>query len=409
MNCEIIAVGTEVILGDILNSNAQYLAKELANLGVDVYYHEAVGDNRERILDCFKRSLDRSDIIITTGGLGPTKDDMTKELAAEFFGMDMCLHEESLQKIKDYFKKMGREFVKSNEKQAYFPKEAIILDNENGTAPGAIFEKDDKTIIVLPGPPKEMEPMFKNHVRKYLEKRTGDTIVSEVLRVFGIGESSAEKKLQDLIDNGKNPTIAPYAKEGEVIFRITAKAKSEEEAKKLINPLKDEVYSRLGDAVYNTGDTTLQDTVAKMLVNKDMTIGVSESCTGGLLSSKLIEYPGISKVFLEGAVTYSNEAKMRTLNVKKETLEKFGAVSHETAKEMAEGIAKRSGARIGVSTTGIAGPTGGTEEKPVGLVYFGIYVDGEVKSYKHIFTGDRNSVRNRASMTALDIIRRSLL
>lgn len=409
MKCEIIAVGTEVILGDILNSNAQYLAKELANLGVDVYYHEAVGDNRERILDCFKRSLDRSDIIITTGGLGPTKDDMTKELAAEFFGMDMCLHEESLQKIKDYFKKMGREFVKSNEKQAYFPKEAIILDNENGTAPGAIFEKDDKTIIVLPGPPKEMEPMFKNHVRKYLEKRTGDTIVSEVLRVFGIGESSAEKKLQDLIDNGKNPTIAPYAKEGEVIFRITAKAKSEEEAKKLINPLKDEVYSRLGDAVYNTGDTTLQDTVAKILVNKDMTIGVSESCTGGLLSSKLIEYPGISKVFLEGAVTYSNEAKMRTLNVKKETLEKFGAVSHETAKEMAEGIAKRTGARIGVSTTGIAGPTGGTEEKPVGLVYFGIYVDGEVKSYKHIFTGDRNSVRNRASMTALDIIRRSLL
>lgn len=409
MKCEIIAVGTEVILGDILNSNAQYLAKELANLGVDVYYHEVVGDNRERILDCFKRSLDRSDIIITTGGLGPTKDDMTKELAAEFFGMDMCLHEESLQKIKDYFKKMGREFVKSNEKQAYFPKEAIILDNENGTAPGAIFEKDDKTIIVLPGPPKEMEPMFKNHVRKYLEKRTGDTIVSEVLRVFGIGESSAEKKLQDLIDNGKNPTIAPYAKEGEVIFRITAKAKSEEEAKKLINPLKDEVYSRLGDAVYNTGDTTLQDTVAKMLVNKDMTIGVSESCTGGLLSSKLIEYPGISKVFLEGAVTYSNEAKMRTLNVKKETLKKFGAVSHETAKEMAEGIAKRAGARIGVSTTGIAGPTGGTEEKPVGLVYFGIYVDGEVKSYKHIFTGDRNSVRNRASMTALDIIRRSLL
>lgn len=409
MKCEIIAVGTEVILGDILNSNSQYLAKELANLGIDVYYHEAVGDNKERILDCFKRSLDRSDIIITTGGLGPTKDDMTKELAAEFFDMDMCLHEESLQKIKDYFKKMGREFVKSNEKQAYFPKEAIILDNDNGTAPGAIFEKDDKTIIVLPGPPKEMEPMFQNHVRKYLEKRTGDTIVSEVLRVFGIGESSAEKKLQDLIDNGKNPTIAPYAKEGEVIFRITAKAENEEEARKLIKPLKDEVCNRLGDAVYNTGEITLQDTVSKMLVNKDMTIGVSESCTGGLLSSKLIEYPGISKVFLEGAVTYSNDAKMRTLNVKKETLEKFGAVSHETAREMAEGIAKRTGARIGVSTTGIAGPTGGTEDKPVGLVYFGIYVDGEVKSYKHIFTGDRNSVRNRASMTALDIIRKSLL
>ena len=409
MKCEILAVGTEILLGDILNSNAQYLSKELANLGLDVYYHEVVGDNKERILEALKKSFDRSDIIITTGGLGPTKDDMTKELVAEFLGMDMCLHEESLKKIKEYFKKMGRDCVKSNEKQAYFPKEAIILNNDNGTAPGAIFEKNNKAIIVLPGPPKEMKPMFQNGVRKYLEKLTGDTIVSEVLRVFGIGESMAEHKLQDLIDNGKNPTIAPYAKEGEVTFRITAKAKSEEEAKKLIKPLKEEVLRRLGDAVYNTGEITLQDTVAKMLVDKNMTIGVSESCTGGLLSSKLIEYPGVSKVFLEGAVTYSNEAKMRTLNVKKETLEKYGAVSHETAKEMAEGIAKRTGARIGISTTGIAGPGGGTEEKPVGLVYFGIYVDGKVETYKHIFTGNRNEVRNRASMTALNIIRKALL
>ncbi|MDQ0151028.1 competence/damage-inducible protein A [Eubacterium multiforme] len=409
MKCEILAVGTEILLGDILNSNAQYLSRELANLGLDVYYHEVVGDNKERILEALKRSFNRSDIIITTGGLGPTKDDMTKELVAEFLGMDMCLHEESLKKIKAYFKKMGRDCVKSNEKQAYFPKEAIILDNDNGTAPGAIFEKDNKVIVVLPGPPREMKPMFQNGVRKYLEKLTGDTIVSEVLRVFGIGESMAEHKLQDLIDNGKNPTIAPYAKEGEVTFRITAKAKSEEEAKKLIKPLKEEVLKRLGDAVYNTGDVTLQDTVAKMLVDKDMTIGVSESCTGGLLSAKLIEYPGVSKVFLEGAVTYSNEAKMRTLNVKKETLEKYGAVSHETAREMAEGIAKRAGARIGISTTGIAGPGGGTEEKPVGLVYFGIYVDGKVETYKHIFTGDRNEVRNRASMTALNIIRKVLL
>ena len=409
MKCEILAVGTEILLGDILNSNAQYLSKELANLGLDVYYHEVVGDNKERILEALKKSFNRSDIIITTGGLGPTKDDMTKELVAEFLGMDMCLHEESLKKIKEYFKKMGRDCVKSNEKQAYFPKEAIILNNDNGTAPGAIFEKNNKAIIVLPGPPKEMKPMFQNGVRKYLEKLTGDTIVSEVLRVFGIGESMAEHKLQDLIDNGKNPTIAPYAKEGEVTFRITAKAKSEEEAKKLIKPLKEEVLRRLRDAVYNTGDITLQDTVAKMLVDKNMTIGVSESCTGGLLSSKLIEYPGVSKVFLEGAVTYSNEAKMRTLNVKKETLEKYGAVSHETAKEMAEGIAKRTGARIGISTTGIAGPGGGTEEKPVGLVYFGIYLDGKVETYKHIFTGNRNEVRNRASMTALNIIRKALL
>ena len=409
MKCEILSVGTEILLGDILNTNSRYLSNELANLGIDVYYHQVVGDNRERILNALKEAFSRSDIIITTGGLGPTKDDMTKELVAEFLGMDMYLHEESLKKIEDYFKKMGRIPVKSNEKQAYFPKEAIILENNNGTAPGAIFEKDGKAIIVLPGPPKEMEPMFNESVRKYLESLTGYTIVSEVLRVFGIGESEAENKLQDLIDNGKNPTIAPYAKEGEVTFRITAKGKDEDEARRLIKPLKEEVYNRLGNLIYNTGDVSIQETVGEMLVNKNMTIGVSESCTGGLVSAKLIEYPGISSVFLEGAVTYSNEAKMRTLNVKKDTLEKFGAVSEETAREMAEGIAKRCGARIGVSTTGIAGPGGGTEEKPVGLVYIGVYIDGETKVERHVFSGNRSAVRNKASMTALNMVRKSLL
>lgn len=409
MKCEILAVGTEILLGDILNTNAQYLSKELAELGFDVYYHEVVGDNRERILKALEVAFNRSDIIITTGGLGPTKDDMTKELVAEFLGMKMCLHEESLKCIKEYFKNMGREFVKSNEKQAYFPKEAIILKNNNGTAPGAVFEKNNKAIIVLPGPPKEMESMFKNEVKKYLKKYSEDVIISEVLRVFGVGESKAEEKLQDIIDNGTNPTVAPYAKEGEVIFRITAKAKTEDEARKMIVPVKDEIYKRLGDTIYNTGEISLQDTVAKLLIDKNMTIGVSESCTGGLVSAKLIEYPGVSEVFLEGAVTYSNEAKMRTLNVKKETLDKFGAVSHETAREMAEGIAKRCGSRVGISTTGIAGPGGGTDEKPVGLVYFGLYLDGEVKSFKHIFTGDRNSVRNRASMTAINIVRTEIL
>ena len=409
MKCEILSVGTEILLGDILNTNSRYLSRELANLGIDVYYHQVVGDNRERILNALKEAFSRSDIIITTGGLGPTKDDMTKELVAEFLGMDMYLHEESLKKIEDYFKKMGRIPVKSNEKQAYFPKEAIILENNNGTAPGAIFEKDGKAIIVLPGPPKEMEPMFNESVRKYLESLTGYTIVSEVLRVFGIGESEAESKLQDLIDNGQNPTIAPYAKEGEVTFRITAKGKDEDEARRLIKPLKEEVYNRLGNLIYNTGDVSIQEPVGEMLVNKNMTIGVSESCTGGLVSAKLIEYPGISSVFLEGAVTYSNEAKMRTLNVKKDTLEKFGAVSEETAREMAEGIAKRCGARIGVSTTGIAGPGGGTEEKPVGLVYIGVYIDGETKVERHVFSGNRSAVRNKASMTALNMVRKSLL
>ncbi|OPX48395.1 competence/damage-inducible protein A [Clostridium thermobutyricum] len=405
MRCELLSVGTEILLGDIVNTNAQFLAKELASMGIDIYYQSVVGDNKERMLQAFKEGLSRSDMIITTGGLGPTKDDMTKELACEYFGYKCELHEESLESIKEYFRRMGREFVESNEKQAYFPKEAIILKNNAGTAPGAIIKKDDKTIIVLPGPPSEMKRIFNESVRPYLEKLTGYTIVSEVVRIHGVGESKVEELVQDLIDNGKNPTVAPYAKEGEVTLRVTAKAKTKEEGEKLIDPVLTEIKNRLGDSIYNIGEDGLNLTVAKLLVDKKLTIGTSESCTGGLLGAGLIDYPGISISFLEGAITYSNEAKIKTLGVKEETLEKFGAVSEETAREMAEGIRKRCGADIGVSTTGIAGPDGGTDDKPVGLVYIGLSIGDKTIVTRNVFNGDRNSVRRRACLKAFDMIR----
>lgn len=409
MRAEIITVGTEILLGDIVNTNSQFLAKELANLGVEVYYQGTVGDNEDRLLESLEESLNRSDMVIATGGLGPTKDDLTKETAAKLFNQELVFHEESWREIEAYFNKLGKVPTENNKKQAYFPKEAIVLKNNNGTAPGAILKKDNKTIIVLPGPPKEMKPMFEESVKPYLQYLTDDILVSKTLRFYGIGESSLENAIIDIINEQSNPTVAPYAKDTEVTLRITAKAISEEVAMDLINPVIDKIEDRVGQYIYSQGEATLEDTVAEMLVNKNLTISVAESCTGGMVSSNLINYPGISSVFMEGCITYSNEAKMKSLGVKKETLDKFGAVSEETAREMAEGIARRYNTNIGISTTGIAGPEGGTKEKPVGLVYFGIYINGKTKAKRYIFNGSRQQVRLRATKTILNDLRLELI
>lgn len=410
MNVEIIAIGTELLLGDIVNTNGQFLAKELATLGMNVYRQRTVGDNEERILGAFKDAFNDCDLIITTGGLGPTKDDMTKEMACKFFNKDLVLHKESFDYIKDYFEKLGRPLSENNKKQALFPEDAVILPNPNGTAPGAIIKgSQGKAIIILPGPPKEMKPMFNDYVKPYLEKISDGILYSKVLRLFGIGESRMAEVLDDIIEGQTNPTVAPYAKEMDVTLRITAKANSEEEASKLIYPMEKEIRSRLNEYIYGEGDTTLEDEVAKLLILKNKTISLAESCTGGMVSSMLVNYPGISEVFLEGAVTYTNEAKVRTLKVKKETLDMYTAVSEEMAIEMAEGIAKRTGSNIGVSITGIAGPGGGSEKQPVGLVYVGIYNDGKVRAEKFNFQGNRNKVRSRAAMNALDLIRKELI
>lgn len=409
MKAELISVGTEILLGDIVNTNAQFLARELASIGIDVYRQEVIGDNEDRLLKTIDEALKRSDMVITTGGLGPTGDDLTKETACKYFGMKMELHEESLKALKIYFKRLNRQITENNMKQVYFPKEAKVLPNPNGTAPGAILEKDNKIIVILPGPPREMKPMFINHVKNYLAPKGKGIIISKVLRILGIGESYAAEKLKDIIDGTENPTVAPYAKEEDILFRITAKANSKEEGLKLIEPVKKQIIDRLGIDVYGEDDEKIEEVVSKLLIDRNIKISTAESCTGGMIASRLIGVPGVSEVFLEGAVTYSNEAKMRTLNVKEETLKKFGAVSAETAMEMAEGIAKRTGSDISVVTTGIAGPGGGTEDKPVGLVYFGLYYKEKTYTYRYVFNGDRNKVRLKAAVTALDLVRRHIL
>ena len=409
MKAEIITVGTEILLGDILNTNCRYLSRELAAMGIEMYYQITVGDNEERLLKTLDESLNRSDIVICTGGLGPTEDDITKEVCAKYFGYELELHKPSLDAMIERFKYMNRVPTKNNEKQAYFPKEAYILKNDNGTAPGCIMEKEGKMIVVLPGPPKEMESMFENYVKPYLSKLTDDVIESEVLRIIGVGESKVENDILDIIDSQTNPTIATYAKGYECTLRITAKAKSVEEAKELIKPMSDEMKRRFGQSLYATGETSIEEVVAKMLVENNLKIAVAESCTGGMVSASLINYPGISSVFMEGCVTYSNEAKMKSLGVKKETLDVYGAVSPECAKEMASGVAARYNTNVGIATTGIAGPGGGTDEKPVGLVYFGIYINGKVITKKYVFNGDRQGIRERATRTILNDLRLELL
>ncbi|NLZ33547.1 MAG: competence/damage-inducible protein A [Clostridiales bacterium] len=409
MKAEIIAIGTEILLGDIVNTNAQYLAKELAALGIDVYHQSVIGDNEERIMEGISKAFKNSEIVITTGGLGPTQDDITKEVGAKLFNKELVLHEESLDWLKKYLKTDDEYVVEANKKQAYIPKDSIVLKNNYGTAPGIIINENNRILIILPGPPKEMKKIFEEYVRDYLKDITGNIIKSKTIRMFGIGESVMAKKVDHIIKNAKNPTVAPYAKESDVIIRITAKAHSEEECNKLIRPVYEEIKSILGEYIYGEDEDSLEKVVANMLCAKQMSIASAESCTGGLIAASLVSYPGISEVFMEGVVTYSNEAKISRLGVKEETLNKYGAVSKETAEEMAVGIAKTAKTDIGVSTTGIAGPSGGSEEKPVGLVYIGLYIKGKTVVKKFNFNGDREQVRRRATLNALNMIRKELL
>ena len=409
MKAEIISVGTEILLGDIVNTNATYLAKELALLGIDVYYQSSVGDNEARLVSAFEEGLKRSDIIITTGGLGPTNDDITKEVACKVFNQKMELDEISLEKIETFFNKLGVEMTENNKKQAYFPKNAVILKNKNGTAPGAILKKDKKYIIILPGPPKEMELMFENEVKPYLKDMSNEILVSKTLKLFGIGESLLETKIIDIINEQNNPTIAPYVSNMELRLRVTAKSDNEENANNMIEPVIKKIKDRVGKFIYALDNISIETVVSKMLIEKNLTISTAESCTGGLVSATLINYPGISSVFMEGCVTYSNESKINRLGVSPDTLEVYGAVSEETAREMAEGIAKNFNTNVAISTTGIAGPEGGTSEKPVGLVYIGIYINGETTVNKYILHGNREEIRIRATKNAINDLRLRLL
>jgi len=409
MKCEIIAVGTELLLGNIVNSNARYLSERLAELGLDVYYHVTVGDNLTRLKEVITKSLERSDIIITTGGLGPTDDDLTKEGVAEALGLKLVPHKYSLDKIEDMFKAINSPMAECNRKQGYIPEDAIVLENNNGTAPGIIIELDRKAVILLPGPPKEMMPMFDQQVYPYLKAKSDCLIVSKTLRVVGVGESKIQEMLQQIFDTQSNPTVAPYAKDGETHLRITAKCNEKAEADELIIDMEKRIEDILEDNIYGYNDETLEYVVYKLLKEKNMTVSFAESCTGGMISSRLTNVPGVSSVFMNSIVTYSNEAKMKFLNVKEDTLNKFGAVSSETALEMAKGIQKVSGTDIGISVTGVAGPDGGTVEKPVGLFYIGIAIRDKVETYRFLYPSSREKIRWNATTRALDLLRRALI
>lgn len=397
MKTAIITVGTEILFGQILNTNVQYISERLNLCGFDVMYHYTVGDNPQRLRDILCQALEKNDIVITTGGLGPTKDDLTKETIAETMGEEMVLNEEAWDLIVRYFKKRGYIMTENNRKQAFFPKNANILSNGVGTAPGFLLEKDGKIIAALPGPPGEMKTMFENELLPRLKEKSEGTIRYKLIKTIGLGESTMEDRVMDLIDSQKDVTIAPYAHVGESYLRVAAKRANAEEADEAISQVVDQIMSRIGDYVYSTDGEELAQVVLKKLKEKKLTISAAESCTGGLFADSLIQYSGASEVFERGLVTYSNKSKVEELGVSEETLEKYGAVSRQTALEMARGVAKISGSDIGVSVTGIAGPDGGSEEKPVGLVYIGIWTKkGEMAKEYNFGTRARNTIRARS-------------
>ena len=375
MNCEIIGVGTELLLGDIVNTDAQYLAQELAAMGIVIHYQEVVGDNPERMRECISNAVSRSDLVILTGGLGPTADDLTKEISCEVMGAELVLDENILEGIKSFFRSKGIEMPETNAKQAYVPVGGTVFANRNGTAPGCAVEKNGKTVIMLPGPPRELKVMFEHEVKPYLAAKTGGVILSKQVRTFGIGESAMAQRVSDLLD-GENPTVAPYAKDGEALLRVTAKAESKEKALVMCDETIEKIRKKLGAYIYSTDSLNLEQTVVKLLSENGKKIALAESCTGGYIAKRITDVPGSSEVFEYGIVSYSNEVKQKLLGVKSETLEQYTEVSEQTAAEMAEGVRKLSGADIGISVTGISGPGGGTEDKPVGLAYIGFSHSG---------------------------------
>lgn len=410
MTVELISVGTEILMGNIVNTNAAWLAKECAALGLSCFYQSVVGDNEERLKEQMKTAVGRSDIVILTGGLGPTTDDLTKETAALLMGKKLVTDQHSLERVEAYFQTRGIEMTENNKKQALVPEGARVLDNDNGTAPGLILESGEKCMVLLPGPPNEMKPLFEAQVKPYLKALSPCVLYSRTVKLCGIGESKAAAMVQDMIDAQENPTIAPYAKTGEVHFRVTAQAKNEKEGKKLVKPVVKELKRRFGQAVFATKEEeTLEKALAELLLEKGLTIAFAESCTGGMIAGRLVNVPGVSKAFGTGYVTYSNKAKRKLLGVKKSTLKQFGAVSVQTAKEMAQGALFASGADVAVSVTGIAGPDGGTDKKPVGLVYIGCCVQGRTFVQEYHFLGNREKIRESTVAAALTFARSCLL
>lgn len=410
MIAELICVGTEILLGNIVNTNAAYLSKKCAEYGLSLYNQQVVGDNEERLADAFKVALDRSDMVILSGGLGPTQDDLTKEVVAKIMECKLIEDKQSKERIEHIFQHIkNNQIPENNWKQALIPEGSIVLENNNGTAPGVIIEKNGKTIILLPGPPNEMIPMFEESVSEYLKKLQPEVLFSKMVKICGVSESKVETDVLDLINNQTNPTIATYAKTGEVSIRVTAKAKSLAEGEALVEPMVQTLLNRFGDYVYSTDqEEELEDVVVKELISKKLKVVTIESCTGGLLAGRLINASGVSEVFKQGFITYSNESKVHLANVNQSTIDAYGVVSKETAEEMAKGGALATSSDVGISITGVAGPK--TEEnKPIGLIYIGCYYNNRTVVKEFNFNGNRQKNREQAVIKALDLLRRCLL
>lgn len=405
MEVELVSVGTELLLGEIVDTNAVYLAEKLSELGINVYHKTTVGDNTERLAAALRISLGRSDVVLATGGLGPTEDDVTAAAVAHVVGGDLVEDEATAEKIRSFARQGGPELLDSLLKQARVPSGATIVPNPVGTATGFILEQDGKTVIALPGVPAEMKAMAERTVLPHLAglaaKEGSATIFSRVLRLAGIGESQAEAEIADLVRGQQNPTIAPIAKRFEVHLRLTARAADKGAAQEMIAPVEREIRKRLGDHIYGTDEESLELIVGRLLREAGLTLAVAESCTGGLIGHRLTNVPGSSDYLMASLVTYSNESKTDLLGVAPETIREHGAVSGETACAMAAGVREAVGADVGLSVTGIAGPGGATPTKPVGLVYVGLADEAEVRWEEHRLRGDRVMVKERAAQMAL--------
>ncbi len=402
MKAAILAIGSEVVCGDVVNTNASYISKYINKFGIEAYEHMAVKDTKKEINRAMKTLFKKSDVIITTGGLGPTYDDITKKTVADFFDMKLVLDKNSLERIIDFFEKHNKVMTKNNESQCYFPKNSTIIPNRNGTAPGVIIEKDGKAVIMLPGPPNENRIMLEESVvTDFFLQKTDCIIEEKILSFFGIGESLVEDKLGDILKSTKNLTAATYIKTGEVQIKITAKAERKSVCDELIEETKGKILDVIGEYLYSEENEELEEVLLKLLKEKNKKLITVESCTGGLIGEKITAIPGSSENYLGGLITYSNDMKMKLCGVKEETLAAFGAVSKATATEMAEGALKYCNADIAVSVTGIAGPGGGTEEKPVGLVYIGIATKERSDAVRFYFTGNRQKVREQSAKNAL--------
>jgi nicotinamide-nucleotide amidase len=411
VRAEIVSVGTELLLGQIVDTDAAHLSRLLPEFGIDLHYRVTVGDNEARLTEALRLALRRSDIVFTIGGLGPTEDDLTKETVAKLVGDEMVLDEESAEHMRSFFASRGIRMPETNLKQAMVPRRGRKLENPLGTAPGAAFETEDgKVVIVLPGPPGEFVPMVNERVAPYLREIVGEgagVIKSRVLRIAGLGESSVEERVKHLL-RSPNPTVAPLASVGEVHLRITAKAASAAEAEEMIDEMDSKLVAELGDRVFGRDEETLEAVVVRSLIERGLTLGIAESCTGGLIANRITDVPGCSAAFLAGVVSYSNDSKRDILGVPEELLIEHGAVSEKVARAMAEGVRRVTGADVGISVTGIAGPTGGTPEKPVGLVYMALAKAAGTAVQRQQFMGSRKDIKWRTSQSALDMLRVSL-